>query len=141
MDLGMAVVAWCNTVIRLRRQNLVCLESAVGTTRVRIPRLEKPAATAAAVIIRPVRVHVDEIFFTHNRFYRISQVFGYRISKTLANKLTGILNRKFDFKILVPIGIDLQFAFTNPLSIILNDAFYFKLVLDFEFFQSDPDCK
>jgi hypothetical protein len=141
MDLGMAVVAWCNAVIRLGRQNLICFEFPVATTRFRISGLEKPAAAATAVIVRPVRVHVDKIFFTHNRFHRIPQIFGHRISKTLSHQLAGILNREFDFQILVPIGIDLQFTFTNPLGIILNDALYFKLVLDLEFFQSDPDCK
>jgi hypothetical protein len=55
--------------------------------------------------------------------------------------LAGILNRKFNFKILVPIGIDLEFSLSDPLGIILNDASDFKLVLDVEFFQSGPDCK
>jgi hypothetical protein len=55
--------------------------------------------------------------------------------------LAGVLNREFDFEVLVPVGIDLQFAFTNPLGIILNDTFAFKVVLDLEFFQSEPDCK
>jgi len=141
MNLSMAIVAWCNAVIRLCRQNLVCLEFAVGTTRVRISGLEKPAATAAAVIVRPVRVHVDEIFFTHNRFYRISQVFGHRISKALSHQLARVLNREFDFQILVPIGIDLQFAFPDPLGIKLDDTLNLKVVLYLEFFQSDPDCK
>jgi len=86
-------------------------------------------------------MHFNKIFFTHNRFHRIPKIFGHRIPKGLSHQLAGILNREFDFQILVPIGIDLQFAFTNPLGIILNDTLYFKLVLDLEFFQSDPDCK
>jgi len=137
----MAVVAWCNAVICLCCQNLVGFEFAVGTTRVRISGLEKSSSAATAVIVRPVWMHIDKILFTHHRFHRISEIFGHRISKTLADKLTRILNREFDFQILVPIGIDLQFAFTNPLGIILNDTLYFKLVIDLEFFQSDPDCK
>jgi len=36
MDLGMAVMAWCNTVIRLCRQNLVGFEFSVASTRFRI---------------------------------------------------------------------------------------------------------
>jgi hypothetical protein len=44
-------------------------------------------------------------------------------------------------KILVPVGIDFEFSLPDPLGIILNDAFDFKLMLDVEFFQSGPDCK
>jgi hypothetical protein len=62
-------------------------------------------------------VHIDKIFFTHNRFHRIPQIFGHGIPKSLSHQLAGILHREFDFQILVPIGIDLQFAFTNPLGI------------------------
>jgi hypothetical protein len=55
--------------------------------------------------------------------------------------LAGVLNRKFNFKILVPVGTDLEFSLSDPLGIILNDASDFKLVLNVEFFQSGPDCK
>jgi hypothetical protein len=86
-------------------------------------------------------VHVDEIFFTHNRFHGISQIFGHRIPKALSNQLAGILNRKFNFQVLVPVGIDLQLSFPDPLGIKLDDTLDLKVVLNFEFFQSDPDCK
>jgi hypothetical protein len=141
MNLGMTVVARRNAVIRLCRQNLVGFEAAVASTCFRVSGLEKSSAAAAAVIVRPVRLHVDEVFFTHHRFHRISQIFGHRIPKAFADQLAGILNRKFNFKILVPIGIDLEFSLSDPLGIILNDASDFKLVLDVEFFQSGPDCK
>jgi hypothetical protein len=141
VDLGMAVVTGRNTVIRLCRQNLVCFELAVGTTRFRISGLEKAAAAAAAVIVRPVGIHFDEILFSHNRPHRVPQIFGHRIPKGLSNQLAGILHRKFDFQILVPVGIDLQLSLPNPLGIILNDTLDLKVVLDLEFFQSDPDCK
>jgi len=141
VNLGMTVVTGRYTVVRLCCQNLVCLEFPVGTPRVRISRLEKPAAAAAAIVVRPVGMHVDVIFFAHHRFYRIPQIFGHRIPKSLAYQLAGVLYGKFDFKILVPVGIDLQLSFPNPLGIILNDALDFKVVLDFEFFQSGPDCK
>jgi len=86
-------------------------------------------------------VHVDKVFFTHNRFYRISQIFGHRISKALSHQLAGILHREFDFQIFVPIGIDLQLSFPDPLGIKLNDTLNLEVVLNLEFFQSDPDCK
>jgi hypothetical protein len=141
VNLGMAVVTGRYTVVRLCCQNLVCLEFPIGTPRVRISGLEKAAAAAAAIVVRPVGMHVDEIFFAHNRLHRVSLIFGHRIPKSLAYQLAGVLYGKFDFKILVPVGIDLQLSFPNPLGIILNDALDFKVVLDFEFFQSGPDCK
>ncbi len=141
VNLGVAIVTGRYTVVRLCCQNLVRLEFPVGTTGVRISGLEKPAAAAAAIVVRPVGMHVDEIFFAHNRLHRIPQIFGHRIPKGLAYQLAGILHRECNFKILVPVGIDLQLSFPNPLGIILNDALDFKIVLDFEFFQSGPDCK
>jgi hypothetical protein len=86
-------------------------------------------------------MHLNKIFFTHHRFHRVPQIFGHRISKGLAYQLAGVLNRKLDFQVLVPIGIDLQLSFPDPLGIILNDTLYFKVVLNFEFFQSEPDCE
>jgi hypothetical protein len=86
-------------------------------------------------------VHVDKVFFTHNRFYSIPQIFSHGIPKAFSHQLAGILDREFDFQILVPIGIDLQLSFPDPLGIKLNDTLNLKVVLDLEFFQSDPDCK
>ena len=51
VNLSMAVVARCNAVIRLCRQDLVCFEFAVATPCIRISGLEKSAAAAAAVIV------------------------------------------------------------------------------------------
>ena len=141
MHLGMAVVTRCNAVIRLCRENLVGFELAISTTCVRISGLEKPATAAAAIIVRPVRVHVNKILFTHHRFYGISQVLGHRISKAFADQLAGVLHRKLNLQILVPVGIDLQLSLFDPLGIILNDAFDLKLRFNIEFFQSGPDCK
>jgi hypothetical protein len=86
-------------------------------------------------------VHIDKIFFTHHRFYCISQILSHRIAKALSYQLTGVLHRKLNFQVLVPIGIDLQLSFPDPLGIKLDDTLNLKVVLDLEFFQSDPDCK
>ena len=86
-------------------------------------------------------MHFDEIFFSHNRLHRVPQIFGHRIPKGLSHQLAGVLNREFDFQVLVPVGIDLQLSFPDPLGIILNDTLDLKVVLDVEFFQSEPDCK
>ena len=137
----MAVVTGCNAVIGFCRQNLVGFKLAISTPRVRISRLEKAAAAATAIIVGLIGMHFDEIFFAHHRFHGISQIFGHRISKGLSHQLAGVLNREFDFQVLVPVGIDLQLSFSDPLGIILNDTFDLKVVLDVEFFQSEPDCK
>lgn len=86
-------------------------------------------------------MHVNEVFFTHNRFDDKPQVFRHRISKALSHQLAGILNRKFHFQILVPIRVDFEFSFSNPFGIILNNASDFKIVRNVEFLQSGPDCE
>jgi len=103
--------------------------------------LEKSAAAATAVIVGAVGGHVDEVFLTNDFFHHIPEVFGYGITKGFSNKLARILNGKLYLQVLVPVGIDLQFSFTNPLGVILNDAFDFKVVRNVEFFQSGPDCE
>ncbi len=137
----MAVVTWCNAVIRLCRQNLVGFELAVSPALFSKSCLEKPAAAAATIIIGLVGIHFYIIFFAHYCFHGISQIFGHRISKGFADKLAGVLHRKFNFQVLVPVGIDFQLSFPDPLGIKLNDAPDLKLVLNIEFFQSGPDCK
>ena len=137
----MAVVTWCNAVIGFCRQNLVGFELAVSPAFFRISSLEKSTAAATAIIVRPVRVHFNKIFFTHHCFHRVPQIFCHRIPKGLSHQLAGVLNREFDFQVLVPVGIDLQLSFPDPLGIILNDTLDLKVVLDVEFFQSEPDCK
>jgi len=141
VNLGMTVVTGRNAIGRLCCQNLVRLEFPVAAPLFRISRLEEPAAAAAAIVVRPVGIHFDEIFFAHHRLHRVPQIFGHRIPKGFADQLTGVLYGKFDFKILVPVGIDLQLSFFDPLGIILDDALDFKIVFDVEFFQSGPDCK
>jgi hypothetical protein len=86
-------------------------------------------------------MHFYKVFFTHHRFNRVPKVFGHGISKGLAYELAGVLYRKFDFQIFVPVGIDFQLSFFNPLGIILDDASDLKFLLNIEFFQSGPDCK
>ena len=111
----------------------------ITTSRFRIARLEKTASASAAVIVRPVRSHINEVLFADNGFYSISQILGDWISEALSHKLAWILNCKFHLQILIPVRIDLELSFPNPLGIILNDALNFKIVGDVEFFQSDPD--
>jgi hypothetical protein len=103
--------------------------------------LQESAATAATVIVGTVRGHFDEIFLPHDFLGHVTQILRYGITKRFSNKLAGILDGKLYFQILVPVGIDFQFSFANPLGIILNNTLDFKIVGNVEFFQSDPDCK
>jgi hypothetical protein len=101
--------------------------------------LEKTAPAAAAVVVGPVGLHVDEVFLAHDRFDHEAQIFGNGIAKALADDLAGILDGELDLEVLVPVGIDLELALTDPLGIVFVNVFDFKVVLDVEFFQSGPD--
>ena len=141
MNLGMAVVAGRDAVSRLGCQDLICFAFAVGAPFIRKTGLQEPAAAAAAEIVGFVGIHLDKIFFTHHGLDHIAQVFGHGVAESFSNQLAGVLNGKLDLTVLVPVGIDLEFAFPDPLGIILNDAFDFKIIVEFEFFQSGPDCE
>jgi hypothetical protein len=141
MNLGMTVMAGCYCIGCAGFYDLVGFETTVFSPCFGKSCLEKSAAAATAVIVGAVGGHIDEIFFTYDFFHHIAKVFSHRITKGFSNKLARILNGKLDFQILIPVGIDLQFAFTNPLGIILNDALDFKVVRNVEFFQSGPDCE
>jgi trehalose-6-phosphate synthase len=86
-------------------------------------------------------VHFHEVLFTHHFLDHVAKILGHGITEGLSYQLTRILDGEFDLKILVPIGIHLEFVFSNPLSVKANDAFNFEVVRDIEFFQSGPDCK
>jgi hypothetical protein len=139
VNLGMAVVAARYAVVSAGRLNLLILEFAVFETLIFKTGLEKSAATAAAVIVGAVGLHVDEIFFTDNGFDDEPQILGNGVAVAFSNDLAGILYRKFYFQVFVPVAVDLQFALTNPLGVIFIDIFDFKVVLEVEFFQSGPD--
>jgi hypothetical protein len=139
MNLGMAVMAWCNTVVCTGLENLLGFEFAIFSSRFRETGLQKSAATAAAVVVRSVRAHIDKVFFTDNSLSNETQIFCHRVTKGFAHQLAGILYRKLYFSVLVPVGIDLQFAFFDPLGVVLNDAFDLKFVVELELLRSEPD--
>jgi hypothetical protein len=101
--------------------------------------LEESAAAAAAIIVGPVGNHIDKILFSDHGFDHVSQIFGNGIAKGLTHDLTGVLDGKFNFKVLVPVGIDLEPSFPNPFGIVFIDVFDDKVMLDVEFFQSCQD--
>jgi hypothetical protein len=141
MDLGVAVMATRDTIIRAGGLDLLVFQTTVFQTLFLEPGLEKATAAAAAIIIGFVGGHVDEIFLTDHGFHDEPQILGNGVAVAFADDLAGILDRELDFQVLVPIGIDLEFAFTNPFGIIFINIFNFKLMFDFEFFQSGPDCE
>jgi hypothetical protein len=63
---------------------------------VNIPGLQKTATAAAAVIIRSVRMHLNEVFFAYQRLHHKTQIFRYRVSVAFSDNLTGILDREFN---------------------------------------------
>jgi len=84
-------------------------------------------------------MHFDKILLSDDRLDDKPKIFCNGVAVTFANNLARVLNRKFDFKILVPIGIDFQFSFANPFGIVFVDILYFEVMLKIEFFQSGPD--
>ena len=139
MNLGMTVMTSGNAVIRTRCLDLLILQLAIGQALLLKPGLQKPAAAAAAVIVGFIGLHINEVFLAHNCLDHITQIFSNGIAETFSNNLARILNRKLDFQILVPVGIDFQFPLTDPFGIIFINVLDFKIVFDIEFFQSGPD--
>ena len=86
-------------------------------------------------------MHIDIVFCAYHGFDNKPKVLGDRVSQGLSHDLTGILHSKLDFQILVPIGVYLQLPFPDPFGVVFDDAFDFKVMLNVEFCQSDPDCE
>jgi hypothetical protein len=103
MDLGMAIVAGRNAICCLCRKNLIGFCLAIGPSLFLEPGLQESTTTATAEIIRPIGGHVYKIFFSNHGPDHISQLFGNRITKGFSYQLTGILNRKLDLTLPVPV--------------------------------------
>jgi len=97
VNLGMAIMACRNAVIRVCGNDLVVLDLAVFPSCIRVSGLQKAPASSATVIVRFVGVHVYEVFLSYNRLHDEAQIIGDSIPKALSYDLTRILNRKFDF--------------------------------------------
>ena len=107
MNLSMTVMAGGDAVIRLGGLNLAVLELAVFEALLLETGLQKTPAAPAAEVVGAVGLHVDEIFLADHRLDYEAKILGYRIAETLADDLAGVLDRKFDFQVLVPVGVDL----------------------------------
>ena len=139
VNLGMAVVATGNAVIGTGGLDLVVFEFAILEAFFLEARLQESAAAAAAIVIGPVGLHVDEVFFADHGLDNEAQIFGNGVAETLAHDLARVLHGKLDFEILVPVGIDLELALADPFGIVFIDVLDDKVVLDIEFFQSCQD--
>jgi len=103
--------------------------------------LQRAAAAAAAVVVRFIRGHINEVLFTNHCLNYKPQVISHRIAQRLPDELAGVLNRKLDLQVLVPVGVDLELTLPDPLRVKFDDASDFEIVRDVEFFQSGPDCE
>ena len=139
VDLGMAVVTTGDAVCSTGGFDLVVLQFAVGQPFLFESGLEEPTAAAATIVVGFVGLHVDEVFLTHNGFHNKAQVVGNLITVALANNLAGILDGEFNLQVLVPVGVDLEFAFTDPFGIVFVNVFNVEFVVKTIFFQSGPD--
>jgi len=139
MNLSMAIMAAGDTVIRTGFLYLFVLQPAEFQTLIFHAGLEETAAAAAAIIVGPVGGHIYKVFFSDDRFDHESQIFGNGFPKSLAYDLTGVLYGKFNFQILVPVGINLEFSFPYPFGIVFINVLDDKVMLDVEFFQSCQD--
>ena len=81
MNLGMAVVAGGNAIIRAGLHDLLEFQAAVMPSGVRKTGLQESTAPAATKIVGPIGGHVDEIIFPHHGFDYEPQIFGNGVSK------------------------------------------------------------
>ena len=139
MDLGVTIVTAGDTIIRTGGFNLLIFYFSELHSLFFEAGLEKATAATAAIIVGPVGLHINEVLFTHHGFDDKAQIFRDGIPIRLPHNLAWILNGKFYFQVLVPVGIDLQFSFPDPFSVIFINVFDDKIMFDIEFFQSCQD--
>jgi len=139
-NLTVAVVAGRNDIGRPGSRNLVEFYPAECPSFIREPGLQCTPAAAAAIIIIPVGDGINKIFLSHNRLDHKPQIIHNFIGTGFSADITGILDREFGFYVLVPVGIDFQFSFSDPLGIQFNNGDQLKFVGNVIFTQSFQDC-
>ncbi len=139
VNLCVAIVAGGYAIGGTRGLDLIVLESAILQPGFFKTGLEEPAAAAATVVVGAVGYHIDKVLLTHYGLNYEAQILGNGITVGFTDDLTGILGGKLDFKVFIPVRIDLQFALANPFCVIFIDVFDFKVVGNVEFFQSCQD--
>ena len=139
MDLSVAVVASGDAVSGPRGLDLLVFQPAVFQALIFVTGLEEAAAPAATEVVGTVGRHVDEIFFADHGPDDIAEIFGNGVAVAFADDLAGILDSELDFKVLVPVRIDLEPSLPDPFGVVFVNVFDFKVVFDVEFLQSGPD--
>jgi len=80
MNLGVAIVAAGNAIIGPGGLDLFIFYFPVCQALLLETGLQKTAAAATAIIVGPVGLHVDEVFFTYHGFNNKAQIFSDRIA-------------------------------------------------------------
>ena len=118
MHLGMTIMTAGNAVVGPGGDNLVILELPVVPSGISETRLEKTAATTAAVVVGLVRGHFDDIFLTDDGLDHKAQIICHLIPIALADDLAGILDGKGDLALAIPLGAGFEPAFSDPLGVV-----------------------
>jgi hypothetical protein len=84
-------------------------------------------------------VHLDEVLFSDDGLHHETEVVCRGVAVTLAYDLAGILDRKLDLQVLVPVGVYLEFSLPDPFGVVSVDARDFQIGGDVELLQSGPD--
>ena len=103
VDLSVAVVAAGDAIVGTGGFNLLILENAVLKALLFEAGLEESTAATATEVVGSVGLHVDEILFSNHGFDHKAKIFGNRVTIAFTNYLAGVLHRKFDFQVLVPV--------------------------------------
>lgn len=125
MNLRMTVVAGGNAVIRTGGLYLIVFHLPVCQAFLFETRLESSSTAAATEVVGTVGLHVNKVFFTYNGFDNKTQVVGNGIAITLSDNLAGILYRKFNLQVFVPVGTGFKPTFTDPFCIVFVNVFDF----------------
>jgi hypothetical protein len=97
VDLGMTVVAGCDTVICFGVGDLIEFQFSELVPSLCIAGLEVASPAATAVVVGSVGVHFDEIFLTDHRFDNKTKILCNGIPESFSHQLARILNRECDF--------------------------------------------
>jgi len=106
MDLGMAVVTWCDGILGPSRLDLLGLQPAIFPTGIGKSRLQEATAAAATVVVRFVGCHVDEVLFTDHLFHHVAQIIGHGVAERFPHQLARVLNGEGDLQVFIPVGAD-----------------------------------